>query len=228
MMFNNTRSSQIYFLLLLVIVTTSFTEKFICDVDSDCYYITPKLNKSNLRVPALIYLSCVGATVKDLDSINIIGDSLNWILAACYKSRNHRNSILNDQDIIKTYQKLVKNYKVDTNRIFIYGFSGMGVQALMEVFLHPNKFRGAVAVCAHSQAFSLAYWENLNDNLFYLVSRKGDWNLSENLLMHQKLQEYRIRDTLVITQGEHNIGDKFELLKACIWLNNNSELNKKP
>jgi hypothetical protein len=239
-MFNNTRISQIFFLLLLVIVTTSFAGEVICDADSDCFYISAKIKKSNLpesgrrdegsirQVPALIYLSCGGATAKDLDSIKIIGDSLKWILASCHESRNHRNAMLNDRDIIKTYQKLVKDYKVDTNRIFIYGFSGMGVQALMEVFLHPNKFRGVVAVCAHSQAFSLANWGNLGENLFYLVSRKRDWNLSENLLMHKKFQEYRVRDTLIITPGEHKIGDKFELLEACSWLNKNSELNKKP
>jgi len=222
MVFNIVRVSQISFLLLSVIMTTSIAEEISCDADSDCFYISPKIKKSNLRVPALFYLNCGGATAKDLDSIKIIGDSLKWILASCHESRNHRNSMLNDRDIVKTYKKLVRNNKVDSARIFIYGFSGMGVQALMEVFLHPEKFRGTVAVCAHSQAFSLAHWGNLYENLFYLVSRKRDWNLSENLLMHQKFQEYRVRDTLIITPGEHSIGDKFELLKACIWLDRNS------
>ena len=184
--------------------------------------LTQKVKKLALRVPALLYLDCGGATTKNLDSIKIVADSLKWILAACHKSRNHRNSMLNDKDIVKTYQKLVKNYKVDTSRIFIYGFSGMGVQALMELFLHPEMFRGAVTVCAHTGAMRLAQLENLKDHLIYLVSRNQDWNLKENLLMHQEFQKYRIHDTLVITVGEHSLGDKYELLKACFWLNRNS------
>lgn len=183
------------------------------------FLFTTKSKKIDQPVPALIYLDCGGATAKNLDSIRIIGDSLKWILAACHKSKNHRSLWWNDKDIVNTYQKLKINYKVDTTRIFIYGFSGMGVQALLSLFLHPVMFRGAIAVCAHSQGLALAKLENLKDNLIYLISRTNDWNLWENFQLHRKFQECRIQDTLVITEGEHNIGDKFELLAACIWLN---------
>ena len=186
-----------------------------------------KVKKLNIPAPALIYLDCGGATANNLDSIKIVGDSLKWVLASCHRSKNHRNSMLNDKDIVKTYQKLIKNYKVDSSRIFIYGFSGMGVQALMELFLHPEMFRGVVAVCAHTGAMGLARLENLKDNFIYLISRNQDWNLKENLLMHQEFQKNLIQDTLVITAGEHSIGDKNELLKAGIWLNRSSLFLKK-
>uniref|UniRef100_A0A7C6A9I4 Phospholipase/carboxylesterase/thioesterase domain-containing protein n=1 Tax=candidate division WOR-3 bacterium TaxID=2052148 RepID=A0A7C6A9I4_UNCW3 len=224
----NKNFSRINLLFVLItIFTTSFAEDIFCDADSDCFYVPKKVKKLKQKVPALIYLDCGGATAKNLDSIKIIGDSLKWILACCHKSRNHRNSLLNDKDIVKTYQKLVRNYKVDSSRIFLYGFSGMGVQALMELFLHPEFFRGVMAVCAHSGAMGFAQLENLKDNLIYLVSRSEDWNLKENLLIHQQFQEFRILDTLVITPGKHNIGDKFELLQGCLWLSRNSN-NKKP
>jgi predicted peptidase len=209
-------------LLLLLILDASFAQNIYCDTDSDCFYIPQKVKKLDMQVPALLYLDCGGATSKNLDSIKIIGDSLKWILASCHKSKNHRNSMLNDKDIVKTYQKLVKNYKVDSSRIFIYGFSGMGVQALMEMFLHPELFRGVIAVCAHTGAMGLAQLENLKGHLIYLISRSEDWNLQENFLMHQEFQQYRIQDTLVVTAGEHSIGDKIELLNACIWLKKNS------
>jgi predicted esterase len=211
---------------LFLIINDSFAQKIYCDADSDCYYVPPKVKKLNILAPALLYLDCGGATAKNLDSIKMVGDSLKWILASCHKSKNHRNSMLNDKDIVKTYQKLVKNYKVDSSRIFIYGFSGMGVQALMELFLHPEMFRGVVAVCAHTGAMGLAQLENLQDHLIYLISRSSDWNLEENLSMHQEFQQYQIPDTLVVTPGEHSIGDKSELLKACIWLNRNSITKK--
>jgi len=214
---------------LLLMVSTSFAQNIYCDVDSDCFYLSQRVKKSDKRLPALIYLDCGGATAKNLDSIKIVGDSLKWILASCHRSKNHRNSKLNDKDIVKTYRKLMNNYKVDSSRIFIYGFSGMGVQALMELFLHPEMFRGVVAVCAHSGAFPLARWESIKDNLVFLISRTKDWNLSENLQIHQGFQQHRVQDTLVINPGEHSIGNKFELLKACSWLNKNSiTKNKKP
>ncbi|MEO0114390.1 MAG: prolyl oligopeptidase family serine peptidase [candidate division WOR-3 bacterium] len=215
-------SNQRTVVLLLILLSILLAQNIICDADSDCFYIPQKIKKLNKLAPALIYLDCGGATKKNLDSLRIIGDSLQWILATCHRSRNHRNWILNDQDIVKTHQKLVKNYQVDTSRIFIYGFSGMGVQALLELFLHPELFRGAIAVCAHSGAIGLTRLENLKENLIYLISREKDWNLSENLKMHREFQNYRIQDTLVITPGEHSIGDKFELLNACIWLDKNS------
>ena len=212
---------------LFLIIDSSFAQKIYCDSDSDCYYVPPKVKKINIPAPALIYLDCGGATAKILDSIKVVGDSLKWILASCHKSKNHRNSMLNDKDIVKTYQKLVKDYKVDSSLIFIYGFSGMGVQALMELFLHPEMFRGVVAVCAHTGAMGLAQLENLQDHLIYLISRRSDWNLEDNLSMHQEFQQYQIPDTLVVTPGEHSISDKTELLRAVIWLNQNSLLKSK-
>jgi len=156
----------------------------------------------------------------------IVGDSLGWILVACHKCKKHRDIWLNDQDIIKTYQKVIKNYQIDSSRIFIYGFSAMGVQALIELFLHPEIFRGAIPVCAHSQMISLARWETLKDHLVYLISRTEDWNLLENKFIHQVFQEQKIKDTLVITPGRHDIGDSIELLKAAIWLDKNSRLKR--
>lgn len=212
---------------LFLITDISFAHKIYCDADSDCFYLPLKVKKLNLPAPALIYLDCGGATAKNIDSIKIVGDSLKWILASCHKSKNHRDSRLNDKDIVKTYQKLIKNYKVDSSRIFIYGFSGMGVQALMELFLHPEMFKGVVAVCAHTGAMGLAQLENLQDHLIYLISRSSDWNLQKNFKMHQEFQQYQVPDTLVLTPGEHSIGDKNELLRAANWLNQNSQSKSK-
>ena len=195
-------------------------QKIYCDADSDCFYL-PRKAKKRQKAPALIYLSCTGATIEDMKEIKRVGDSLGWILATCHKSKKRRDFWQNDQDIIKTYQKLVGNYPVDSSRIFLYGFSAMGVQALLELFLHPERFRGVIAVCAHSQALSFARWEKLKGKLVYLVSREKDWNLAENQYLHQIFREKGVLDTLVITPGEHSIGDLKELLKASIWLERN-------
>ncbi|MEO0101380.1 MAG: prolyl oligopeptidase family serine peptidase [candidate division WOR-3 bacterium] len=207
------------FLFLAIFFLNSFAQKIHCDSDSDCFYL-PK--KAKGKSPALIYLSCTGATEKDMREMKKVGDSLGWVLATCHKAKKRRDFWLNDKDITKTYEKLIKNYPVDSSRVFLYGFSAMGVQALLTLFLHPEKFRGVISVCAHSQTLPFARWERLKDKLIYLISREKDWNLSENRYLHKVFQENGLRDTLVITPGEHNIGDTKELLKAAFWLNKNS------
>lgn len=176
------------------------------------------------KVPALLYLSCTGALKSDLNSLKFIGDSLDWILFSCHKTRNHRDQMQNDKAIMKTYNKAVKKYPIDTTKVFIYGFSGQGVQALREMFLHPTKFKGVHTVCAHTGAMSLANWSTLKGHLAYLISRENDWNLNENYLIDQAFFYHGIRDTLVITPGEHGIGDKYEIWRAIKWLEINSQL----
>ena len=56
---------------------------------------------------------------------------------------------------------LLARYPVDPSRVFLFGFSGQGVQALATLFLHPKLVRGVVAVCPHSAAVPLAFWEEL-------------------------------------------------------------------
>lgn len=182
---------------------------------ADLFYLSP--GATNPRA-ALIILSCTGATRADLDSCKPIADSLGWILAACAKSRNHREALLNDYDIMAVHSQLLAKYPVDRNRIFIYGFSGQGVQALLSVFWHPECFRGALAICAHDGALELARPEALGDKLFYLVTRQKDWNREANFKMAAFFKKAGIADTLIITRGKHEPKGFGEVLKGCRWL----------
>jgi poly(3-hydroxybutyrate) depolymerase len=168
--------------------------------------------------PALIILSCTGATRADLDSCRPIADSLGWTLATCAKSRNHREASFNDYDIMATYSALASQYPVDRKRIFIYGFSGQGVQAMMSVFLHPDCFRGAVSICGHDGAMGLARWEKMRGKAFYLVTRQKDWNREANVKIHAALKQAGSRDTLIITKGKHEPRGFREVYLGCRWL----------
>jgi predicted esterase len=210
-------------ILLFLLISPLSAKSIYCDADTDCFYVPQKVIDAGKNVPALLYLSCTGAKQSDLDSIKFIGDSLGWILFSCHATRNHRDAMLNDQDIIKTYKKAIKQYLIDTNRVFIYGFSGQGVQAMLSMFLHPKLFRGIIAECAHTGALALAQWHTLQNNLAYSVTREKDWNLNHNYTLHQKFQEHGIRDTLVITPGEHSIGTAQDFYKAVKWLKKNTQ-----
>jgi len=182
----------------------------------DLFYVPKNLK---VKAPALIITSCTGATKADIDSNKAIADKLGWVICTSAKTRNHRDSRRNDADIMITYKTLTAKYPVDTARVFIYGFSGQAVQAMMAVFMHPSKFKGAVAICAHAGAMSYANWEMLKDRKFYLISRERDWNLLDNKTMHQAFLENGIPDTLVITKGQHGPKTRRELYEACKWLN---------
>jgi dienelactone hydrolase len=173
------------------------------------------------QATALIITSCTGATQADIDSNKAIADSLGWIIATCAATMNHRGVWSNDRDLLATREALAAHYPVDTSRIYVYGFSGQGVQALMAVFAHPELFRGAVAICGHAQWLPLARWETLLDSRFYLVSRWKDWNLEDNRKMHEQFRANGVRDTLLITSGRHEPKDRRELFRACQWLERN-------
>jgi len=181
----------------------------------DFFYV-PKRIKG--PVPALIITSCTGATQKDLDSNRAIADRLGWIICTSAKTKNHRDAWQNDADIMATYKKLIADYPVDSNYVFIYGFSGQAVQAMMEVFLHPDRFRGAVCICAHNGAMGLAEWGSLYGHYFYMVSREKDWNLEANRKMHWQFVAHDVKDTLIVTKGEHGPKTRRELFDGCRWL----------
>lgn len=205
--------------IIMVMLTVADAENgvILCDVDADCFYV-PRNTHVRGFLPALIVLNCNGATVEDVDSLVDVADSLHMIVASCHASRNHRDFFLNDQDIMKTYEKLVGNYNIDPLRVFIYGFSGMGVQAMMSLFLHTPYIRGVLSVCAHKGAMSFAEGRELSDKYIYLISREKDWNLYDNQQMYFQLKDHGIRDTLVITSGEHIPAGRKEMLDACNWL----------
>jgi len=191
----------------------------VCDADSDCFHVPERVTEAGGRVPALLVLHCNGAVPKDLDTLRLIGDSLGWIEATCHATRNHRSMDSNDVDIVRTIHKLLTDYPVDSSRLFLFGFSGQGVQALATMFLHPDLVRGVVAVCPHSAAVPLAIWDELQGHFVYLVTRKQDWNRMESERMYQLLNENGVLTELVTTPGEHGNGPATEVLTGCRWLN---------
>jgi predicted esterase len=196
-------------IFIFLFVSVSFAQQ-------DYFYVPKKLKTP---APALIITSCTGATRKDLDSNKAVADSLGWVICTSAKTRNHRDAGFNDADIMKTYKTLVTKYPVDRSQIYIYGFSGQAVQALLAVFRHPTEFKGAVAICAHAGALPYADWESLKHKRLYLISRELDWNLLDNRKMHQSFLENGISDTLVITPGQHGPRTRRELFEGCRWLN---------
>lgn len=207
---------MIHLLLALVMVTPSLGKAIKCDADTDCFYM-PKEAATGPLAPCLLILSCTGAYPVDLDTCRIVADSLGWVLATCHATRNHRSGELNDHDIVRTLDK-IRRLRVDTTRVFVFGFSGQAVQALATMFLHPELVRGVVATCAHAGALPLADWPTLPGHFAYLFSREQDWNRADNERMYRLFNEKGLVSELVTTPGEHGPGSRRELLAGCRWL----------
>jgi len=190
----------------------------VCGADSDCFYVPARVAKAGARVPALLILHCNGAVPRDLDTFRLIADSLGWVEATCHETRNHRSTDSNDVDIVRTIHKLLARYPVDSGRLFLFGFSGQGVQALATLFLHPDLVRGVVAVCPHSAAVPLAVWDELQGHFVYLVTRQQDWNRADNENMYRLFNENGVVTELKTTPGEHGNGPAREVLAGCRWL----------
>ncbi len=210
-------------LFFFITVTAVQPGNLAVDADSDCFYTPYDSAAAGRRYPALVYLSCTGATRADLDSLRWVADSLGLVLSACHQSRNHQDLSFNDFDIMITYEKLIRDYPVDRRRIFIYGFSGQAVQALYTVFRHPAQFRGAFAVCGHEGAMAQACMSEMNDNLFYLMSRQEDWNLKANHRIYNQFLTSGVRATLFIAPGSHGPPAVTDFRRALVWLLENSE-----
>ncbi len=197
----------------------------VCDADTDCFYVPDTVwqmieTDTTRLFPGLLVLHCNGAVQADLDSFRLVGDSLGWVMASCHATRNHRDMMKNDSDIVRTAGKLLENYPVDPDRLFVFGYSGQAVQALAAMFLHPELFRGVVATCGHDQALELAVWETLAQHYAYLVTRARDWNRVANEKMAQAFNSHGLVTELVVTPGEHCNGPRHEVLAGCRWLAN--------
>lgn len=206
-------------LLVCSCAAAGSTRAITCDADSDCYYLPAAVEG---RRPAVVVLHCNGAKPADLDSFSFVGDSLGWVMAACGRSRNHRDLAANDNDIVRTIGKLLGKYPVDSSRVFLFGYSGQGVQALATMFLHPELVRGVATTCAHSGAMPMAVWEEMDRHSAYLITRQQDWNYQDNLAMAELLNSKGIVTELDVTGGEHEPGGRAELLRACAWLDRQS------
>ncbi|MDW7988429.1 MAG: hypothetical protein RMJ65_07005, partial [candidate division WOR-3 bacterium] len=102
-------------IILVFLVTLGQAQTFIVDKDSDCVYIPKAITTTKIRAPALLYLHCQGAKKVHIESIKFVADSVKWIIFSCHKSRNHRNLLENDRNIITTYKKAIEKYPIDSN-----------------------------------------------------------------------------------------------------------------
>jgi len=208
-------------LLLAAVCTLLSASGLVCDPDTDCFYVPARLAAG--RAPALLLLMCNGAVKADIDSFRFVADSLGWVMATCHRTRNHVDVEVNDAAVVRTTGKLLGRFPVDSGRVYLFGFSGQGVQGLASMYLHPDLFQGVAAVCAHAGVNELAVWEELAGHQVHLVTRTEDWNRTANDRMLAEFRSHGLAAQLEMTPGEHSAGPRAELLEAARWLDSSYE-----
>ena len=150
-----------------------------------------------------------------MDTARVVFDSLGWNVAICAKSKNHRDTRLNDEDILVLVDNLNRYPQVDKSKIFIYGFSGQGAQALRIALKYPDKFGGIITQCAHDGMLEEIDWKYALGMPVLLMTRESDWNRASNRKIARILEQGGVNVKLFITPGEHKIGNRKELLFLC-------------
>ncbi|MCD6530812.1 hypothetical protein J7K99_00020 [bacterium] len=185
---------------------------YFVDSNSNIYMLYPMATYPR---PVLLYLDCRGAQLEDLDTALAVYDSLGWNVVVCGKSRNHRAPRLNESDIINLDRNLRYFPQIDTNRIVLFGFSGQGAQAWGTGLRYPRLFAGIITECAHTGLIYSPDIVHAGHLHFIIITREDDWNRDFNEMMYEALRDVGIDAHIIITPGEHHIGDSSELYNAC-------------
>ncbi len=115
----------------------------------------------------------------------------NLIWIASLKSGNE---VFTSERLMKAILGLVQiqsEYVVDTERIYITGFSGGGRVASIVATQYPHLFKGAIYNCGAN------FWENLDDerkqqvlnNRFVFVTGSNDFNLQDTKNVYSKYKK---------------------------------------
>jgi hypothetical protein len=196
--------------LLALLITTAYCQMSVIDMQGNLLLL-----QDGVKKPTLLYLSCTGGKEMDIDTSRAVFDSLGWNIAVCEGPRNRRDPFLNDQDIMKLIDNLSMRREVDPDSIYLYGFSGMGAQALGTALQYPHLFAGVLVQCAHQGVIREPDWNGACGLKVLLVSRDKDWNRPNNEMMARVFKNRGLCCTLTVTGGEHAIGDSRELLENC-------------
>jgi len=205
---------QIILIVLSIIVGNSFGREIarFTDVDGNIFALQPM---TTVPRPTLLFLDCNGARDEDIDTSRFVYDSLHWNIAVCGSSRNHREPISNETDILVLLHRLYSYSIVDSKKIVLFGFSGQGAQALGTALRHPQYFAGIITECGHHGLIYNPDFKGAYGIPVVLITRENDWNRGWNEIMAQIFSDNGINVKLIMTSGEHHIGDARELYDAC-------------
>ena len=150
------------------------TQAMQCDRGTKYELQLPPEYRHGRHYPVLIVLHQSGETARaQLDRWRDLAAENGYVLAApewesggkgyTYSEREH-------QTVLDTLRDLRRRYRIDSDRVFLFGLREGGVMAFDVGLSHPDLFAGVSTMGATPEKFGEAYWRNQQYLPFYVVN----------------------------------------------------------
>ena len=121
----------------------------------------------------------------------------------------YRYSDAEQQIVLNTIRHLRRHFRVDSDRVFLFGCEQGGFMALDIGAAHPDLFAGILSMAAFPRFHANAYWHNIQYLPHYIVDgdRNGkSWQYNENQVKDMIRMQYPVIYTTYVGRG----GEWFE------------------
>ena len=149
-------------------------------------------------------------------------DEENLIWIGANKSGNSTHTAKRILYAVLGPQIAAINYQIDTDRIYLSGFSGGGKVASMVSIEFANLFRGAIYICGaeHWTNHPPAYFQYVKANRYVFLSGTDDFNLDLTYEIYRKYQAAGLRniELIIIPRMRHGTPNTVNFRKAINYL----------
>lgn len=186
---------------------------FNCKEDSLVKYLLYLPEKPKAKTPLLLFFDPSGNAGIPVIKYKEIADKMGVAIAGSMNSRNGQTvgqSVYFGKTIIKD---IIKNNNIDSNRIFVAGFSGGARVATRLAEMNPE----IKAVIGNSAGFenTSGYFPSFG---FVGIGGSADMNMLELVNLHKYLRGSKTPHMLLMFDGIHEWAPKNDMAKAMLWL----------
>lgn len=158
----------------------SFAQMFEADHEFEFEIYTPKDYNPDTPAGVFVFISPsqIAEIPQDLKRV-FDKDNLIWISVA--KSGNGRGALSRVVETLASISYAQREYKLDTNRYYLGGFSGGGRVASITAMFYPEVFNGMVYICGVDSlsAEPNAMVDQMKPNRFVFLTGTEDFNRRE-------------------------------------------------
>lgn len=167
------------------------------------------------RYPLILAFDPHASGFIPVDHYKVLAEQYGFILAASNDSKNGQTREMTEKICQALMADIRTTYPIDTNRIYLMGFSGGARVAGMMAMMHPG-IRGVIACGAGLPGMSPMPEIRFE---FFGIAGLGDFNLNEMLQLNQALDQTSVRHHLTTFNGSHEWPPETIINDAVLWIN---------
>ncbi len=175
----------------------------------------PKGFNPGKRYPLILAFDPHSSGLIPVNRYKELSEQFGFILAASNDSKNGQTRDMTEKIFQALMTDIRTTYPIDTNRIYLMGFSGGARVAGMMAMLHPG-IRGVIACGAGLPGLNPMPEIKFE---FFGIAGLGDFNLNEMLQLNQALDQSAVRHFLITFEGLHEWPPVAYINDAILWFN---------